>query len=144
MPRMKIREIMTHTVSSVSPNSTIKDAAGIMKELNVGSVPVCEGNKPIGIITDRDIVIRNVANAGDANTPVNQVMSKNIVYGNPNMSDQEAADLMSVRQVRRLPIVENDSLVGIVALGDLAINDTSDMEAGQALTDISVPSKPQQ
>lgn len=134
---------MTDRVSSVSPNSTIQDAARIMKDLNVGSVPVCEGNKPIGIITDRDIVIRNVATAGDANTPVSQVMTKNIIYGNPNMSDHEAADLMSTRQVRRLPIVENDNLVGIVALGDLAVNDMTDMEASKALTDISVPSKPQ-
>lgn len=140
---MKISEIMTNTVSSVSPNSTIKEAASIMKELNVGSVPVCEGKRPIGIITDRDIVIRNVANAGDVNTPVSQVMSQNIIYGNPNMSDREAADLMSARQVRRLPIVENENIVGIVALGDLAVNNGTDMEVGQALTDISVPSKPQ-
>lgn len=140
---MKISEIMTNTISSVNPNSTIKEAASIMKELNVGSVPVCEGKRPIGIITDRDIVIRNVANAGDVNTPVSQVMSQNIVYGNPNMSDREAADLMSARQVRRLPIVENENIVGIVALGDLAVNNGTDMEAGQALTDISVPSKPQ-
>ncbi len=140
---MKISQIMTNKVSSVNPNSTIKEAASIMKELNVGSVPVCEGKKPVGIITDRDIVIRNVANDGDINTPVSKVMSQNIVYGNPNMSDQEAADLMSARQVRRLPIVENESIVGIVALGDLAVNDGTDMEAGQALTDISVPSKPQ-
>ncbi len=140
---MKISEIMTNTVSAVSPNSTIKEAASIMKELNVGSVPVCEGKRPIGIITDRDIVIRNVANAGDVNTPVSQVMSQNIVYGNPNMSDQEAADLMSARQVRRLPIIENENIVGIVALGDLAVNHGTDLEAGQALTDISVPSKPQ-
>lgn len=140
---MKISEIMTNRVSSVNPNSTIKEAASIMKELNVGSVPVCEGKRPVGIITDRDIVIRNVANEGDTNTPVSQVMSQNIVYGNPNMSDREAADLMSARQVRRLPIVENENIVGIVALGDLAVTDGTDMEAGQALTDISVPSKPQ-
>ncbi len=139
---MKISEIMTNRVSSVNPNSTIKEAASIMKELNVGSVPVCEGKRPVGIITDRDIVIRNVANEGDINTPVSQVMSQNIVYGNPNMSDQEAVDLMSARQVRRLPIVENENIVGIVALGDLAVNHGTDMEAGQALTDISVPSKP--
>ncbi|MFP4660810.1 MAG: CBS domain-containing protein [Halanaerobiales bacterium] len=140
---MKLRELMTDKVTSVNPNSTIQDAARIMKELNVGSIPVCEGNKPIGIITDRDIVIRNVAEARDLNTPVSQIMSENIIYGNPDMSDHEAASLMATRQVRRLPVVENDNLVGIVALGDLAVNNVTDMEAGKALTNISVPSTPQ-
>ncbi|MFW6022063.1 MAG: CBS domain-containing protein [Halanaerobiaceae bacterium] len=140
---MKIKDIMTNDVSYVKPDSSIKDAANIMKNLNVGSVPVCEGSKPVGIITDRDIAIRSVADGKDSNTPVSQVMSANLIYGNPDMSDMEAANLMSARQVRRLPIVDKNNLVGIVALGDLAVGEQTDMEAGQALTDISIPSKPQ-
>ncbi|MEJ6952397.1 CBS domain-containing protein [Natronospora cellulosivora (SeqCode)] len=139
---MRLKDIMTNSVSSVDPNSPIKDAAKIMRDLNVGSVPVCQGSKPVGIVTDRDIAIRNVADAKDANTPVSQVMSANLIYGNPDMSDLEAAELMASRQVRRLPVVEQDKLVGIVALGDLAVNDECDMEAGKALSDISIPSKP--
>lgn len=133
---------MTNSVSSVQADTPIKDAAKIMRDLNVGSVPVCEGSKPIGIITDRDIAIRTVAEAGDANTPVSQVMTSNLIYGNPDMSDLEAAELMANSQVRRLPVVDQDQLVGIVALGDLAVQDECDMEAGRALTNISIPSKP--
>lgn len=133
---------MTNSVSSVQADTPIKDAARIMRDLNVGSVPVCEGSKPIGIITDRDIAIRTVAEAGDANTPVSQVMTSNLIYGNPDMSDLEAAELMANSQVRRLPVVDQDQLVGIVALGDLAVQDECDMEAGRALTNISIPSKP--
>lgn len=140
---MQLRDIMTNNVQTVNPNSSVKDAATIMKNLNVGSVPVCEGTKPVGIITDRDIAIKNVANNGDSNTPVTQVMSKNMIYGQPNMSDQEAASLMAEKQIRRLPVVENDNLVGIVSLGDLAVNSRSDMEAGEALSTISKPSKPE-
>ncbi|MFW5982142.1 MAG: CBS domain-containing protein [Halanaerobiaceae bacterium] len=139
---MRLRDIMTNSVSSVQADTPIKDAARIMRDLNVGSVPVCEGSKPIGIITDRDIAIRTVAEAGDANTPVSQVMTSNLIYGNPDMSDLEAAELMANSQVRRLPVVDQDQLVGIVALGDLAVQDECDMEAGRALTNISIPSKP--
>lgn len=139
---MQLRDIMTNDVQTVNPNSSVKDAATIMKNLNVGSVPVCEGKKPVGIITDRDITIKNVANNGDSNTPVTQVMSKNMIYGQPDMSDQEAATLMAKKQIRRLPVIENNNLVGIVSLGDLAVNSRSDMEAGEALSTISKPSKP--
>lgn len=139
---MKLKDVMTTTVTSVNPNSSIKEAALIMRDLDVGSVPVCEDNKPVGIVTDRDIVTRSIANERDTNTPVSQVMTANIVFGDPNMSDEDAADLMAVRQVRRLPVIENDNLVGIVSLGDLAVNERTDMEAGKALTDISVPNRP--
>ncbi len=139
---MKVRDIMTDSVSTVDSNSRVSDAAKMMKDLNVGSIPVCEGSKPVGIVTDRDITIRSTADGGDANTPVNQVMSGNLVYGTPDMSDEEAARLMAENQIRRLPIVENGNLVGILALGDLAVQSRSDLEAGEALSTISRPSKP--
>jgi len=140
---MQIRDIMTNNVSTVAPNSTVNEAAQIMKNLNVGAVPVTNGTQPVGIITDRDIAIRNTATNGNINDQVQNCMSGNLVYGNPEMSVEEAAQLMAENQIRRLPIVENGNLVGIVALGDLAVQDKSDMEAGNALSSISVPSKPQ-
>lgn len=139
---MEITDVMTNDVSSIEPESTVQDAAKIMHNLNVGAVPVCEGEMPVGIITDRDIAIRNTVENGDANTPVNQIMSSKLVYGTPDMSAEEAANLMAENQIRRLPIVENDRLVGIVSLGDIAVQSKSDMEAAKALSNISVPSRP--
>jgi CBS domain-containing protein len=139
---MQVKDIMTGNVSTVNSNSNISDAARIMKERDVGAVPVCEGTKPVGIITDRDISIRSIALGGDGNTPVSQVMSSNLIYGTPEMSDKEAARLMAEKQIRRLPILDNNRLVGIVSLGDLAVNDRTDMEAGKALSTISIPSQP--
>mgnify|MGYP006277555761 FL=1 len=141
---MQIRNLMTDQVTTVDSNSTVVDAAKVMRDLNVGVVPVCKGQQPIGMITDRDIAIRNVAENKDFNTPVNQVMSQDLVYGSPEMSVEEAAQLMGKRQIRRLPIVENNSLVGIVSLGDLAVASQTDIEAGAALSTISQPSQPQQ
>lgn len=140
---MQLKNIMTNNVSTVNPNSSVKDAATLMRDLNVGSIPVCNDKQPVGIVTDRDITIRNVADAGDANTPVSQVMSKDLIYGTPDMTEQEAANLMAENQIRRLPIVENNQVIGIIALGDLAVNNKSDMEAGKALSSISIPSKPE-
>ncbi len=134
---------MTDNVSTVSPTSSVAEAAQVMKNLDVGAVPVCNGTQPMGIITDRDIAIRNIADNQDINAPVEQFMSQNLVYGNPEMSVDEAAQLMAENQIRRLPIVENDNIVGIVSLGDLAVQEKADMEAGSALSSISIPSKPQ-
>ncbi|MFW6238760.1 MAG: CBS domain-containing protein [Halanaerobiales bacterium] len=139
---MKLRDIMTDDLSCVNPNSSVNKAARVMKNLNVGSVPVCEGKKPVGIITDRDITIRNVADKNNPDQPVNKIMSSNLVYGSPDMSVDEAAQIMADNQIRRLPIVENGKLIGIVSLGDIAVDSSADIEAAEALTNISVPSKP--
>jgi CBS domain-containing protein len=141
---MKVKDIMTSNISTVNENANVSEAAQIMKNLNVGSVPVTKGNEPVGMVTDRDITIRNVADGGDGNSPVNQVMSGNLIYGTPDMSSEDAARLMAEKQVRRLPIVEKGNVVGIVSLGDLAVQTKSDMEAGKALSSISIPSKPEQ
>ena len=135
---------MTDQVTTVDSNSTVVDAAKVMRDLNVGVVPVCEGKQPIGMITDRDIAVRNVAENKDFNTPVNQVMSQDLIAASPDMSVEEAAQIMGEKQIRRLPIVENDNIVGIVSLGDLAVAGRSNMEAGEALSTISAPSQPQQ
>jgi CBS domain-containing protein len=138
-----IRDVMTTNIASVSPNQTVQEAAAIMSEFNIGSLPVVENGQVRGIITDRDITLRTTAQGMDGKTPVSQCMSTNLVQGNPNMDVHEAANLMAQRQVRRLPIVENNQLVGMVALGDLATRDIYQNEAGQALSNISVPSKPE-
>ncbi|MFT4416863.1 CBS domain-containing protein [Fredinandcohnia humi] len=135
---------MTENVASVSPNQTIKEAAELMSQYNVGAIPVVENGQLRGIITDRDITLRTTAEGRSSDTPVAHVMSSTLVKGSPEMSVDEASNLMSQHQIRRLPIVENNNLVGIVALGDLATNNTYENEAEQALSSISEPSNPQQ
>lgn len=136
-----IQECMTTNVATVSSTQSIKEAAALMSQNNVGSIPVVDNGQLRGIITDRDITLRSTAEGLNSNTPVSQVMSTNLVSGNTNMSAAEAAKVMAQHQIRRLPIVENNQLVGIVALGDLATNQMSDEAAGHALTNISVPNK---
>lgn len=134
---------MTKNVATVSPNQTVQEAAQLMSQKNVGALPVVENGQMKGIVTDRDITLRTTAKGLNASTPVSQVMSTSLVTGTSNMSIQEAANVMSQHQIRRLPIVENNQLRGIVALGDIATNHASDEAAEQALTNISEPSQPQ-
>ncbi|MDR5659004.1 CBS domain-containing protein [Serpentinicella sp. ANB-PHB4] len=140
---MKVREIMTQHVSSVSSQSAIQDVAKQMKDLNVGSIPVCDNqNQPVGIVTDRDIVVRGIVENLDTTTSVDNVMSKELIYVSPEAHVHEAARLMSENQIRRLPVVENGQIVGIVAIGDLAVRNIYVDDAGKALSDISTPSRP--
>lgn len=140
---MKIKDIMTKTIVSVKPEDSVEHAAKIMKEYDVGSVPVCNGDEIIGIITDRDIAIRSCAGGEDINNQdVRGIMSSNPVLCEPNMEVEDVARIMSERQIRRLPVVENSSLVGIVSLGDLAIEPHANNKAGEALTNISEPCSP--
>ena len=141
----QLREVMTTNVQCCSPQDQVSQAAMLMKQLNVGSIPVCENqNNVIGMITDRDIVLRCVAENLPTTTSIQQVMSQNVVTASPDMSVDKAAHLMSEKQIRRLPIVENGQLVGIVAIGDLATDHPSAEEAGHGLSDISAPSQPLQ
>ncbi|MGM7683611.1 CBS domain-containing protein [Cytobacillus sp. Hm23] len=139
-----LRNIMTENVATVSSNQTIQEAAEIMKQNNVGSIPVVDNGQICGIITDRDITLRSTAEGLNNSTSVSQVMSKNLVSGTPEMTVEEAADVMAQNQIRRLPVVENNKLCGIVALGDLATNESFDNEAEEALSSISEPSNTQQ
>jgi len=140
---MKIGDIMTRDVRTIDRNSTVEQAARMMKELNVGSIPVTENGNVIGIITDRDVVLRNVADERTAaDTRVEEVMSKTVVTATPDMDVHRAADLMAQNQIRRLPVVENDRMVGIVSIGDLAVRNIYENEAGEALSSISKPSRP--
>jgi len=135
---MKIREIMTTDVSWLKPDDTVETAANIMQKLDVGILPICNENKDlIGLLTDRDIVIRNVAKGKDAkDTTVKDIMSSKLTWGTPDMDVVDACETMAIHQIRRLPIVENNSLVGIVSLGDIVLQSDFDIEASQALCDI--------
>jgi len=141
-----LRDIMTSDVLTVNETQTVQDAAALMSEYNVGAIPVVNNNgQMVGIVTDRDITLRTTAQGQDANTPVSQVMTaQQIVKGTPDMDVHEAANLMAEQQIRRLPVVENGQIVGMVALGDLAVQDIYANEAEQALQSISTPSAPQQ
>jgi CBS domain-containing protein len=141
---MEIKNIMTKTVATINAEDTVERAAQMMKEHNVGSIPVCRGEKVVGVITDRDIALRSTAEGQNVKQQkVKDIMTSNPVTGTPNMDVHEAARLMSERQIRRLPIVENDKVVGIVALGDLAVEPQFANEAESALSNISTPASPQ-
>ncbi|MFJ7638020.1 CBS domain-containing protein [Peribacillus sp. NPDC097264] len=133
----KIRDIMTSDVDFCTAEDNVYEAALKMKDGNVGVIPVLENNRLIGVITDRDIVTRSVAEKKPNSTKITDIISTDLVTGSPDMSVEEAEDLMASEQVRRLPIVEKEKLVGIIALGDLAVHHQTISEAGIALHSIS-------
>jgi CBS domain-containing protein len=137
---LKVKEMMSSNVMSVDPETSVIDIAKIMKDNNIGSVPVVKDNKVIGIVTDRDIVLRDTALAKDNKTlKAKDVMSHGITIASSEMDIHDAADLMAEKQIRRLPVVENDKLVGMLALGDLAVRPVLEDNAGEALNEISKP-----
>lgn len=140
---MNIEKVMTRDVDFCSPETPLHEVAAKMKDLDVGVMPVCADNQLTGLVTDRDIVLKAVAQNSSLDTPVSDIMTTDPVRGTIHMSAQEAADLMADVQIRRLPIVEDGKLIGIVSLGDLAVTDKLDDEAGQALEEISAPSQPE-
>lgn len=140
---MKVAEIMTKEVDTCTPDTPLQDVAAKMKEINVGSIPVCENGKLVGIITDRDIVVRGIDEHIAMDVPVSEILSESMVTGNKEMSVEDAAELMADHQIRRLPIVENDNLIGIVSLGDIAVKDKSYGNADIALDEVSEPAKPE-
>lgn len=140
---MKIKEIMTRDVKTLNSNDLISKAATMMEQINVGAIPVVENNKIIGIVTDRDIVLRNVSKGNVQNQKVSQVMTTNIISVSPDADVHEAANIMAQKQIRRLPVVEDGNLVGIVSIGDMAVESIFENEAGEALSNISQETKQQ-
>ena len=138
-----IREVMTANVQTISPKDTIQRAAQMMDDLNVGAIPVCEGERLLGMITDRDIAVRSTA-VGQApgETPVEGVMSTDVRTCFSDQTVEEVLATMGDVQIRRLPVIDQDSkkLVGIVSLGDIATKSRGD--TGGALDEISSPSAP--
>lgn len=145
---MKVSEIMTTEVVAVTPSTSVQEAARLMRDADIGDVLVAEEGRPLGILTDRDIAVRVVARGlNPSQARVGDFMSTNLFTGSPNQDVEEAAGLMGEQQIRRLPIVENGRLVGIVSLGDIAVDmEAAGIEArspaGEALEDISKPAEP--
>lgn len=140
---MKVKSVMSKSVASLTPDDTIDKAAQVMMENNIGSLPVCQQGKIIGMLTDRDISVRAMANKASASKTVRDIMSSNPVTASPDMDIEDVSRIMSERQIRRIPVVENNNVVGIVSLGDLAINPKSNSQAGDALSSISEPNNSQ-
>lgn len=134
----KISEVMTTNVKVVRPDETVQNAARLMAEMDVGAIPVCDGKRLQGMVTDRDITIRATAEGRGGETPVRDVMTADVVWCTEQDDTQEVLNRMADAQVRRIPVVDQDrTLVGIVALGDLAIEDEENVD--EALRDISMP-----
>ncbi len=134
---MHIRDVMTPNPRFVSPDDSIQNAARIMRDEDTGVVPVCDNGRAVGIITDRDIVVRAVAEDGQLNRPVRDFATRDVIAATPDMSTRDAAHLMSEHQVRRLPVLDGDRLVGIVSIGDLAVKEGKDGRVGDTLQYIS-------
>ena len=135
---MKIRDIMTDSVVKIHPEETVAVAARTLAHYNIGILPVCGGDGRVcGLVTDRDLVTRCMA-AGRSpeNTRVREVMTGQVVSAQPDMDTGAAAHLMGRQQIRRLPVVENGRLCGMVSLGDLANRDECTPDAADALGDI--------
>ena len=137
----QLKDLMSRDVKVISPDMTIRDAAKKMRDGDFGMLPVGENDRMIGTISDRDIAIRAVAEGKDTDTKVRDVMSEGIAWAFEDDSVEEAAKIMSKRQVRRLPVVDREKrLVGIVALGDFAVESSEIRPAAEALSEISKPS----
>lgn len=140
---MKAKDIMTKNVSYLNPNATITEAAQLMQKQNIGAVPVCDQNGVVGIVTDRDIVVRNVAHGTNPqSTIVRDVMTSQITTTSPDTDLADVSTLMSQNQIRRIPVVENNMVVGMVSLGDIATGGKYNTEVADTLINISTPSKP--
>jgi CBS domain-containing protein len=136
---MKVRDIMTKEVTIVSAAQSIADVAHTMRQLDIGSLPVVQNGQLIGIITDRDITIRVVADGLDPHMETaERHMSRDPIVASPDWPVEQAAQLMAREQIRRLPVAENGRLVGYMALGDLATQDR-DKQVGETLEEISQP-----
>ncbi|HXJ66566.1 MAG TPA: CBS domain-containing protein [Actinomycetota bacterium] len=133
-----VRHAMTQSPQTARPDLTAADAGGLMKQLDVGVVPVAEDGALIGLVTDRDLVLRVVAERRDPeDVRLGDIMTRSPVTVTPDMKLSEARDLMAKHRIRRLPVMKGEELVGILSLGDVAIADASGREVGEALEDIS-------
>lgn len=137
---MNAKDVMTKDPSTLGPEATLGEAATLMRQEDCGSIPIVDGGRLIGIVTDRDIVIRAVAAGKDArNTKVSEVMSADPVCITPDTDVDEAAKVMADRQIRRLPVVEDGKLAGILVIGQIARRETDEQQTGETLKEISQP-----
>ena len=137
---MKIRDIMSSRVTWAKADDSIGHAARQMAEQDVGALPIVDGGRVIGMVTDRDIAVRGVAGRTPAEAPVRQIMTEDVTTCSPDDNLESALELMSNEQVRRLPVCDPDGkLVGIVTLADAAHRDPDKSEVGEALDEICEP-----
>lgn len=133
----KIKDIMSSEVECCTLLDNVYEVAVKMRDWDVGAIPIVDDEKLVGMITDRDIAIRGVAEKRPGSTKVEDIMSDVLITVSPETTSKEAAELMARHQIRRLPVVEGDKLVGIVSLGDFAVRKLTDSQAGMALSEIS-------
>jgi len=132
-----VKEIMSTNTVTATTQDNIYECAVLMKQHDIGFVPIVEGRKLVGVVTDRDLVVRGYAEKHSGSTSVTEVMTKDIRTVPSFMTVDECARLMADYQIRRLPVVEEGELVGVVSIGDLAIREIFVNEAGDALSAIS-------
>lgn len=136
---MKISDVMTRDVQTIQPDQTAQEAASFMLSADAGSIPVTEGDRLIGMITDRDIAVRGIAKGYGPDTPVRELMTDDLVIVRTDDTIENAASKMSQAQVRRLPVIDaEEKLCGIVSLGDLS-READSASASEALQGISQP-----
>ena len=136
---MKVSQVMTTDVATVRPDQTAREAASFMLSSDAGSIPVTDGDKLIGMITDRDIAVRGVAQGHGPDTPVRDLMSDGLICARDDDDVEEVAMRMADAQVRRLPVIDReDRLCGIVSLGDLS-REATDTAASHALEGVTKP-----
>ena len=135
---MIIREIMTTDIASAELDTTLEEVAQMMKNEDVGAIPVVDEAELVGIVTDRDIVIRCIAEGKDpAETTVEDVLTEDLHTIHPEADAAEAARLMAEKQIRRLPVVEDGELLGVISIGDIAVKQSDDQITGEALEEVS-------
>lgn len=141
---MQLRDVMTQDIQDIPPGATLKQAAQTMRSLDVGALPVCENNKVIGMITDRDIATRAVAEGRDpGEAQVRDAMTGELIFCYEDDTVENAAAIMEEKQIRRLPVMDrNQRLCGIVSLGDLATRNRDDRLSGEVLERVSEPKMP--
>jgi CBS domain-containing protein len=136
---MKVSEVMTRDIQTVRPDQSAREAAGFMLQADAGAIPVTDGDRLMGMITDRDIAVRGVAHGHGPDTPVRELMTNDVITARMDDDTDDVAVRMSEAQVRRLPVIdEQDKLCGIVSLADLT-QKADDSAAEQALEGISEP-----
>ncbi len=136
--RMRCREIMTSNVKTATRGMTLQEVAALMREGDMGAIPVVEDGKLVGIVTDRDIVVRSIAEGKDASANIGEAMTTQIFSVKPDDFVFEAIRLMGDKQIRRIPVVnENGGLAGIIAIADIALEMEDEREVAETLEEIS-------
>lgn len=121
---MQVKDCMCKKVCSITSSDTVYRAAQIMNEKHIGSLPVCENNTVVGLITDRDIVLRGVAQNKNLNTtPISEIMTTKIIKTTPHTKIEDSLDVMCKNQIRRMPVISDSGLVGMLTIGDIANSD---------------------